>query len=260
MEYFDARQKPHNVGKIIAALVLTTLCIFVLKQSHGFGGNSVFSRHKPRVTHVLVTGGAGYIGSHAALRLLKDNYRVTIVDNLSRGNMGAVKLLLMWERAHWNTLECICEAGRVVYILDQVCALENEMVLRLKKQGLDCLYSILMKKSAAIMLSGKKPIQAAVTLVGFEDVLENYEKSIQNVVADQLSCLQSLPFVTEKRQSVANRIREKYLDRIPGGFFVYDIFWVFFTPFMISVAKSFDAPIKLLFPTADAARPFSMLA
>ncbi|XP_020393119.1 probable UDP-arabinose 4-epimerase 3-like isoform X3 [Zea mays] len=93
MDYFDARRKPHNVGKIIAALVLTTLCIFVLKQSPGFGGNSVFSRHEHGVTHVLVTGGAGYIGSHAALRLLKDNYRVTIVDNLSRGNMGAVKVL-----------------------------------------------------------------------------------------------------------------------------------------------------------------------
>nr|CAB3448584.1 unnamed protein product [Digitaria exilis] len=46
---------------------------------------------------------------------------------------------------------------------------------------------------------------------------------------------------------------------IQAGLFVYDIFWVFFTPVMVSVAKSFDAPIKLLFPTADAARPFSML-
>ncbi|KAF2291843.1 hypothetical protein GH714_035827 [Hevea brasiliensis] len=44
-----------------------------------------------------------------------------------------------------------------------------------------------------------------------------------------------------------------------AGLFVYDIFWVFFTPVMVSVAKSFDAPIKLLFPTTDAARPFSML-
>lgn len=44
-----------------------------------------------------------------------------------------------------------------------------------------------------------------------------------------------------------------------AGLFVYDIFWVFFTPVMVSVAKSFDAPIKLLFPTADLARPYSML-
>ncbi|KAK9075192.1 hypothetical protein SSX86_003513 [Deinandra increscens subsp. villosa] len=44
-----------------------------------------------------------------------------------------------------------------------------------------------------------------------------------------------------------------------AGLFFYDIFWVFFTPVMVSVAKSFDAPIKLLFPTGVAARPFSML-
>ncbi|KAF8403633.1 hypothetical protein HHK36_011737 [Tetracentron sinense] len=44
-----------------------------------------------------------------------------------------------------------------------------------------------------------------------------------------------------------------------AGLFIYDIFWVFFTPVMVSVAKSFDAPIKLLFPTADSARPYSML-
>ncbi|KAL8233143.1 hypothetical protein R6Q57_002921 [Mikania cordata] len=44
-----------------------------------------------------------------------------------------------------------------------------------------------------------------------------------------------------------------------AGLFFYDIFWVFFTPVMVSVAKSFDAPIKLLFPTGVIARPFSML-
>mmetsp|Transcript_19477 Transcript_19477/g.23324 ORF Transcript_19477/g.23324 Transcript_19477/m.23324 type:complete len:382 (+) Transcript_19477:258-1403(+) len=47
------------------------------------------------------------------------------------------------------------------------------------------------------------------------------------------------------------------------GLFLYDIFWVFCTPVMVTVAKSFDAPIKLLFPrvleAAEEARPFSML-
>nr|XP_058964924.1 minor histocompatibility antigen H13-like isoform X2 [Pocillopora verrucosa] len=33
-----------------------------------------------------------------------------------------------------------------------------------------------------------------------------------------------------------------------GGLFVYDIFWVFGTDVMVTVAKSFEAPIKLIFP------------
>ena len=39
---------------------------------------------------VLITGGAGYIGSHLALLLLKQGYKVTIFDNLSTGNEWAV--------------------------------------------------------------------------------------------------------------------------------------------------------------------------
>jgi len=46
-----------------------------------------------------------------------------------------------------------------------------------------------------------------------------------------------------------------------GGLFVYDIFWVFGTDVMVTVAKSFDAPIKLLFPKSlwAAEYQFSML-
>ena len=47
-----------------------------------------------------------------------------------------------------------------------------------------------------------------------------------------------------------------------SGLFFYDIFWVFFTPVMVTVAKSFDAPIKLLFlrSLGDSGKPqFSML-
>jgi len=33
-----------------------------------------------------------------------------------------------------------------------------------------------------------------------------------------------------------------------GGLFIYDVFWVFGTDVMVTVAKSFEAPIKLVFP------------
>lgn len=42
---------------------------------------------------ILVTGGAGYIGSHAVLRLLRDGRRVVVVDNLVRGRPQAIKAL-----------------------------------------------------------------------------------------------------------------------------------------------------------------------
>lgn len=92
MDYLEAKSRNKMTKKILLAAALTALLlVFILRRSST--GFSKFGEKEPGVTHVLVTGGAGYIGSHAVLRLLKDSYRVTIVDNLSRGNMGAVKVL-----------------------------------------------------------------------------------------------------------------------------------------------------------------------
>jgi UDP-glucose 4-epimerase len=47
-------------------------------------------RSKPSRPRVVVTGGAGYIGSHVSVELLDAGYDVTIVDNLSTGSRDAV--------------------------------------------------------------------------------------------------------------------------------------------------------------------------
>ena len=47
----------------------------------------------PPPTRILVTGGAGYIGSHACLRLLEAGLDVVGLDDLSRGHRGAFEAI-----------------------------------------------------------------------------------------------------------------------------------------------------------------------
>ena len=39
------------------------------------------------MTHVVITGGAGFIGSHLCERYLAEGHRVTAVDNLATGKL-----------------------------------------------------------------------------------------------------------------------------------------------------------------------------
>ena len=45
---------------------------------------------KLRNKTALITGGAGFIGSHLADRLIKEKAKVIVFDNLSKGHLEAV--------------------------------------------------------------------------------------------------------------------------------------------------------------------------
>jgi UDP-glucose 4-epimerase len=69
---------------------------------------------------VLVTGGAGYIGSHAVKLLLDQGHTVTVLDNLSHGHRVALD-----SRAHF--LEG--STGNQPLVLDLLCSRQIEAVL-----------------------------------------------------------------------------------------------------------------------------------
>ena len=46
---------------------------------------------KGKNMRILVTGGAGYIGSHTCVELLKAGYEVSVLDNLSNSSEEALK-------------------------------------------------------------------------------------------------------------------------------------------------------------------------
>ena len=69
---------------------------------------------------VLITGGAGFLGSHLCELFLAKGYRVVCIDNLITGKMANVRALLKnkdFEFVKHNVSEHINLKGRIDYIL-----------------------------------------------------------------------------------------------------------------------------------------------
>ncbi len=72
------------------------------------------------MTHVLVTGGAGFIGSHTVDLLLSQGHKVTVLDDLSTGLMANLKQCEGNPRFHFVKADV---AGELAETLDQVAAI-----------------------------------------------------------------------------------------------------------------------------------------
>ena len=75
---------------------------------------------------ILVTGGAGYIGSHFVLRALKEGYNVIILDNLSTGHYETVFKLMS-----------LSLSGKIIHASKGDLQKENDIRMLFKKNKID---------------------------------------------------------------------------------------------------------------------------
>ena len=87
--------------------------------------------HKRYEKQVLVTGGAGFIGSHLTRELLQCGYQVTVLDNLAAGKIENIADLLCKET------EGSKSAGKIDFVEGSITDLP---LLQKLFKGMDCIF------------------------------------------------------------------------------------------------------------------------
>ncbi len=113
------------------------------------------TRLKPRSTkQVLITGGAGFIGSHLAEELLRQNYTVTVIDDLSTGRFSNIEHMVDHPRFH--------------FAIDTI---TNEVVMDRLASECDTIFHL--AAAVGVMLIVEKPVHTISTnIMGTEAVLK----------------------------------------------------------------------------------------
>ena len=73
------------------------------------------------MTKILITGGAGFIGSHIVEKLIKDNFEVIVIDNLSTGKIDNLpkdnKIKLYQQNIFEDNINNIFDKERPEYVI-----------------------------------------------------------------------------------------------------------------------------------------------
>ncbi len=103
---------------------------------------------------ILITGGAGFIGSHLTERLLADGYEVYVLDNLSTGSL--------------DNLAAVEENPRLHVVVDGI---ENQSLLNRLAEKVDIIYHL--AAAVGVKLIVKEPVETIETnIAGAENVMK----------------------------------------------------------------------------------------
>lgn len=114
--------------------------------------------------NVLITGGAGFIGSHLAESLLASGHRVTVIDDLSTGSL--------------RNIQAVRDHPQFRFVLDSV---RNETVMNLLIESCDMIYHL--AAAVGVQLIVDRPVHTIETNIhGTEVVLSTANKFRKKVL------------------------------------------------------------------------------
>ncbi len=115
---------------------------------------------------ILISGGAGFIGSHLAEKLLKDNKEVFVVDNLSTGRLENIEHLKSNENFHFIKGSVLDEdlmkelIGKVEQIYHLAAAVGVKKIL---EEPLDCLLTNIKGTEIVLKEAEKRKVKVLIT-------------------------------------------------------------------------------------------------
>ena len=133
----------------------------------------------------VITGGAGFIGSHIAKYLVSNNHHVTIVDNLSRGrleNLSKIKDQIEFKKIDildFDSLEkivCNCDGIFHQAALTSVpeSFLEKEKYHNVNVNGTENIFKLAKEFKTKVVYASSSSIYGNTTLIPIQ---ENFEKN-----------------------------------------------------------------------------------
>jgi len=114
---------------------------------------------------ILISGGAGFVGSHLAEKLLKDNKEVFVVDNLSTGRLENIEHLKNNENFHFIKGSVLDEdlMKELIGKVDQVYHLAAAVgVKKILEEPLDCLLTNINGTEIVLKEAAKRSVKVLI--------------------------------------------------------------------------------------------------
>lgn len=129
---------------------------------------------------ILVTGGAGFIGSHLAEKLINEGYNVIIIDNLSRGNLNnllnvreSVKFI-KGDIRDYNLMNDLIKNSEVIFHLASLsrvipCIKDPELCFKVNVEGTEIIARLSSKYGKKLIFSSSREVYGTAKYIPVDE-------------------------------------------------------------------------------------------